>query len=47
MENERNLMTTTEAARSETELSLQDDDAPRNPLLQAGRQAVLLRKGRP
>lgn len=39
MESERNLMTTTEAARYlglEAQLSLQDDDAPRNPLLQTG-----------
>ncbi len=34
-------------SRVEAQLSLQDDDALRNPLLQAGRQAVLLRQGRP
>ena len=48
MESERNLMNTTEAARYlGVKPSYQDDDAPRSPLLQAGRQTVLLREGRP
>lgn len=50
MENERNLMTTTEAARYlgvKPSYLYKMMMRPRNPLLQAGRQAVLLRKGRP
>ena len=49
MGSERNLMNTTEAARylGVKPSYLQDDDAPRSPLLHAGRQTVLLREGRP